>query len=137
MRVVSAAFNGSMRVSFLKCSTYFLPETFYRTMIIMITMSYKNSTKSCPLIAYQCRQNGTVIAYQCRRDGAVITNQCKQDGAVLSSRDYALCPARKKAFFIPYDIYSRSSRKRTPSERDKNVCNWSWPLTRMVLVSGH
>ena len=33
--------------------------------------------------------------------------------------------------------YSQSSRKRTPSGRDKNVRNWSWPLTRMVLVSGH
>ena len=29
--------------------------------------------------------------------------------------------------------YSRSSRKRTPSGRDKNVRNWSWPLTRMIL----
>ena len=33
--------------------------------------------------------------------------------------------------------YSRSSRKRTPSGREKSVRNWSWPLTRMVLVSGH
>ena len=34
-------------------------------------------------------------------------------------------------------FYSQSSRKRTPSGRDKNVRDWSWPLTRMVLVSGH
>ena len=33
--------------------------------------------------------------------------------------------------------YSRSSCKRTPSGRDKNVRNWSWPLTRIVLVSSH
>ncbi len=33
--------------------------------------------------------------------------------------------------------YSRSSHKRTPSGREKSVRNWSWPLTRMVLVSGH
>ena len=32
---------------------------------------------------------------------------------------------------------SLSSRKQTPSGRDKNVRNWSWLLTRMVLVSGH
>ena len=37
----------------------------------------------------------------------------------------------------PVQPYSQSSRKRTPSGRDKNVRNWSWPLTRMVLVSGH
>ena len=37
----------------------------------------------------------------------------------------------------PSFAYCRSSRKRTPSGRDINVRNWSWPPTRMVLVSGH
>ena len=41
------------------------------------------------------------------------------------------------ACFICLCGYSRSSRKRTRSGRDKNVRNWSWPLTRMVLLIGH
>ena len=38
---------------------------------------------------------------------------------------------------LPVSHCSGSSRKWTPSGRDKNDRNWSWPLTRMVLVSGH
>ncbi len=38
---------------------------------------------------------------------------------------------------LPREEYSRSSRKRTPSGREKSVRNWSWPLTRMVLISSH
>ena len=33
--------------------------------------------------------------------------------------------------------YSRSPNKLTPSGREKSDRNWSWPLTRMVLVRGH
>ena len=34
-------------------------------------------------------------------------------------------------------VYSQSSRKLTPSGREKSVRNWRWPLTRMVLLNGH
>ena len=30
-----------------------------------------------------------------------------------------------------------SSRKRAPLGREKGVLYWSWPVTGMVLVSGH
>ena len=30
-----------------------------------------------------------------------------------------------------------SSRKRAPLGREKGVLHWSWPVTGMVLVSGH
>ena len=30
-----------------------------------------------------------------------------------------------------------SSRKRPPLGREKGVLYWSWPVTGMVLVSGH
>ena len=39
-------------------------------------------------------------------------------------------------FCTTFSICSRSSRKRTPSGLE-GVRNWSWPLTRMVLVSSH
>ena len=41
--------------------------------------------------------------------------------------------------FVPFEDdakYSGSSPKRTPSGRGKGVCNWSWTLARMVLISG-
>ena len=38
-----------------------------------------------------------------------------------------------------YSILQHSgiSHKWTPLEHEKGVCNWSWPLTRMVLERGH
>ena len=35
---------------------------------------------------------------------------------------------------LPKLKYSGSSRKRTPSGREKGVLDWIWPLTRMNLI---
>lgn len=47
------------------------------------------------------------------------------------------CPPFGLDMYNLWEGYSLSSRKRTPSVREKSVRNWSWPLTRMVLVGGH
>ena len=59
-------------------------------------------------------------------------------GSAHRQKNKKLKTTFNRAFKIElFSKYSRSSRKRTPSGREKSVRNWSWPLTRMVLVSGH
>lgn len=58
-------------------------------------------------------------------------------GVLYTAPLFPSLPSLQLAGILQQGEYSGSSHKLTPSGHGKGVRNWSWPLTRMVLLSGH